>query len=81
MNDQQVNQELLLKTIETLNKKLSDANLDNAVLQSQIELLSAQMEQMGQIIQQMQEREQPVEKEPILGEDGQPLPAEIPVEE
>lgn len=80
MNDQQVNQELLLKTIETLNKKLADANLDNAVLQSQIELLNAQMEQMGQIIQQMQEREQPVE-EPILGEDGQPLPAEIPVEE
>ena len=81
MNEQQVNQELLLKTIETLNKKLSDANLDNAVLQSQIELLNAQMEQMGQIIQQMQEREQPVEEEPLLGEDGQPLPAEIPVEE
>ena len=79
--NEQVNQELLLKTIETLNKKLSDANLDNAVLQSQIELLNAQMEQMGQIIQQMQEREQPVEEEPLLGEDGQPLPAEIPVEE
>ena len=79
--NEQVNQELLLKTIETLNKKLSDANLDNAVLQSQIELLNAQMEQMGQIIQQMQEREQPVEEEPLLGEDGQPLPAAIPVEE
>ena len=70
MNDQQVNQELLLKTIETLNKKLADANLDNAVLQSQIELLNAQMEQMGQIIQQMQAREeQPAEEEPLLGED------------
>ena len=41
-----MNQELLLKTIEKLGKRIGDMQIDMAVMQTQLEMLQAEMDAM-----------------------------------